>query len=314
MKKTFVKFIMLFAVLAMGAMIYLFAHKGYFSPMPAGEKEMSKEEQAEDIGISTDDDPWNEMDKLVAAYYNKKGVSFKGQVKLIDDNGENEKIIEEQDFEFSVLGENFYYRLGNMEVVNKPDMVLVADHANKFISVSPVSASAGKVSKFFDISEFKKLMEERKASVKITQLGDQKMLTIENIEDPQVQGYRIYYDPGTYRISKILIGMLRLSPLSDDDNGIAELPGSASTNNEDIKTESDKEETDDTTIETYTYYMEIVYNEMKILTVTKQSFNPENKFISKNKNKIELTAAFKNYQLMNSGESETETQRSGEEQ
>src|SRR5688572_4650849 len=174
MKKTFIKYLLVLVALGTGTIIFLFAQNGYLFPKPASEigNQNMEQDQVEDIGTPTNDDPWNEMDKLVAAYYNKQGVSFKGLIKLIDDNGENEKVIEEQNFEYSVLGKNLYYRLGNMEFVSKPDIVLVADHTNKFISVSIVTPMNDITKNIFDITEFKKLMEGRKAEAKVTQLGN----------------------------------------------------------------------------------------------------------------------------------------------
>ena len=306
-KKT-IKFLVTFFALAAGTMIYLYAQNGYFFKKPSTDKENNVEtgEMADDIGVPTGDDPWKEMDKLVTAYYDKQGVSFKGTIKLIDDNGDKEKIIEEHSFEYAVLNDNFYYSLGQMEVINKKDFVMVVDNANKFISLSSHKSQGEKAKQLFDIKEFKKLMEERKASVQVTQLGDQKILTIENIEDPQVQGYRIYYNPLTNRISKMLIGMIRLAPLEgDEEGGVEELPENA--NSEKETTIVDQDENSEPEVETFTYYMEIIYADMKILSVKEGAFNPQNKFIRVVNNKIELMPAYSGYQLMNNTGPKQET-------
>ena len=313
MKRNLLKYTMVFLMLGAGALVYMYAQKGYLFRKPETkiETKIPEEEQTEDIGTLTGDDPWKEMDKLVGAYYNKQGVSYKGSVKLIDDNGNKEKVVEEQKFEYSTIGQNMYYRLGNMEFVSKSDLVLIADHTNKIISVSRVMQTENKPKKLFDISEFKKLMEDTKAEAKVTQLGNQKILTIENITDPQIQGYRIYYDPETYHINKMLIGMLRLSPLADDDNAIDEIPA----DNTEQKTEKEESaDTDEQGIETYTYYMEITYDEMKSLGITEKTFNPENKFISKSGDKIELAAVYSKYQLISNGTEENKTETNSEEQ
>jgi hypothetical protein len=258
------------------------------------------------IEVSTNDDPWKEMDKIIAANNNSQGVSLSGTIKLIDDNGDKEKVLEEQSFEYSFLGVNIYQKIGSMEFISKPDLLLVADHDNKLIAVSNSGTGEDKANNLFDIKGFKKMMEERKASAKVTESGEQKLLTIENIQDPQIQGYRIYYDPETYKINKILIGMLRLSSLSDDESSIEEIPGSP-----DHKVGNNEEETgstNDNEIEAYTYYLEIIYSEMKILGIKEDSFHPENKFIIKTKNKIELTTAFSKYHLVNNGVDENDEQ------
>lgn len=306
MNKTLIKSLLVLLLLGAGTLIYVYAQRGYLF-RNSGKKIENKvlvEEPADDIGTLTDDNPWKEMAKLVQAYYNKHGVSYKGLIKLIDDNNEKEKVIEEQNFEYSVIEQNMYYRLGSTEFVSKNDLVLVADHLNKIISVSRVIHTEDQAKKLFDINEFKKIMEETKAKAKVTQLGNEKILTIENITDPQIQGYRIYYDPKTFRISKMLIGMLRLSPIAEDESGIDKIPGSAEDKISDEKTG----ETTEGEIETYTYFLEIIYNEMKPLDLTEKTFNPESKFIIKTGNRIELRPAFSKYQLINNGNSERETE------
>jgi hypothetical protein len=313
MQKKSLKYFLVLAVLAGGTMIFLYAQNGYIFRKPVtATAEKEKEEQADDIGTPTNDDPFTEMDKLVTAYYNKQGTSFKGMVKLIDDNGEKEKVIEEHPFEYTVFNEEFYYSLDKMEVVQKKDMLLVVDNTNKLVSMSSITSSSGKAKKLFDISEFKKLMEERKADAKVTLLGSEKILTIENIQDPQVQGYRIYYDPQTFLIKKMLIGMLRLTPLEEvNADGVEEIPDGKTEeplpDNGDVSAEAE--------IDTYTYYMEIIYNEAKKLTINAEGFHPENKFIRINGQKTELTNPYKNYQLIsNSKELEKEIEKNSEEE
>jgi hypothetical protein len=182
--------------------------------------------------------------------------------------------------------------------------------------MSPGSVETRKTKKIFDISAFKKLMEESKAVAKVTQLGNEKILTIENIQDPQIQGYRIYYDPQTFHISKMLIGMIRLSPLDEAmDEGIEEIPADADeSKSEENNTNKEEAETDEAEIDTYTYYLEIIYAETSILNVTEKTFNPENKFISINNKKAELTKPYIGYQLIiNAKQPEKEIQQNSEE-
>jgi hypothetical protein len=309
MKKSLKKYLMILLLLGAGGMIYLYAHQGYF--IGGNENNDPADEQADDIGTSTNDNPWEEMNKLVHAYYNKQGVSYKGSIKLIDDNGSEEKIIEQHTFEYSIVGQNMYYRVGHMEVVSKTGLSLVADNINQFVSVSLQSSAGNKNTKLFDIDKFKEMMEKTKAEAKVTQLGNQKILTIENIDDPQIQGYRIYYDPGTYQVSKMLIGMLRLSPLNEDDEGIDKIPEA---DNNTKNTQSNLDQTIEDEIETYTYYVEITYGELKILSISEEAFHPESKFITIAKNRIELTPAFSKYELLDNGAAENETKEIREKQ
>lgn len=313
MQKKGLKYLLVIAALAGGTMIFLYAQKGYFfrQSTPAAASDKVTDDREDDIGTLTDDNPWKEMDKLVTAYYSEQGSSFKGTVKLIDDNGDKEKVIEEHPFEYAVLKDNFYYSLDKIDVVQKKNMVLVADHTNRLVSVSyPAAGSRDEKQKLFDIGEFKKIMKERKAEAKVTQLGDEKILTIENIEDPQIQGYRIYYNPQTYKVSKMLIGMVRLTSLDDgEENKTEDAPSDNITGKTDDNSETE-EESADPDIETYTYYLEIIYKESTVLGVTEETFHPENKFILINNNKTELTKPYSNYQLIvNSKEPEQQQEQ-----
>jgi hypothetical protein len=252
--------------------------------------------EVEKPGVPTGDDPWKEMDKLISSYYNEKGVMFKGTLKVIDDNEETEKIIENHNFEYASLNGEFYYSITGIEVVRKRDLVLVADHANKVVAISNAIEPAGRKNSFFDISEFKKIMEETKAVAEVTQEGDKKILTIDNIADPMIQGYRIYYDPVTYRIEKMLIGMVRLYSVGNETANVTA-----------------EEEVEEEGLETFTYYMEILYKEANVLELKNGGFRPEAKFIHKTGNTMQLTSAFKSYQLVNSGDSEPEEMNDNDE-
>ncbi len=323
MRKHFLKYLLILVALAGGTMIFLYAQNGYIFRKPADAiVEEPKEEQTDDIGTLTDDDPWTEMNSLVKAYYNEAGASFKGSVKLIDDNGETEKVMEEYPFTYMTLNDNYYYSLDKIEVIQNRDIVIMVDHTNKIISMSTVSEQQVKKQQLFNIKDFKELMTERKAEAKVTQLGTEKILTIENIQDPQIQGYRIYYNPQTFRIAKILVGMVRVSPLEDDEaeNGIEEIPG----NKDDGKTEEEaatEESEEAEAVDTYTYYVEINYTEANVLNVTKETFKPESRFITIDGSKITLAKEFSEYQLIvnskesgSNKESEKEMKKNSEEE
>ncbi|MBS1738303.1 MAG: hypothetical protein JSS98_17105 [Bacteroidetes bacterium] len=254
-------------------------------------KDTANYEDSVQIGTPTSDSPWEEMNKLVKAYSDKNGVGYNGTMKLLDDNGENEKVIENDEFEFDLLGNEYYYKLGSIEVVNKKEFVIVVDNSDKSISIS-YRENQGDKKSFFDIVKFQKLMEERKANARVTELGSDKILTIDHIEDPQIQGYRIYYSPKTYRISKMLIGMSRTSALENDDNDNPVETGSSTTPEQDSVSTNDSTE-----VEEFDYYLEINYAQEKTLSSEKGSFHPENKFIRFVNNKAVLTEAYKDYHL-----------------
>jgi len=262
--------------------------------------ETVKEDEIENLGEPTGDDPWKEIEKIVSAQNEKdKQIDFYGTIKVIDDNGDHEKILEEHDFSYSLFRDNYYYKLASMEVVSKSDLILAADHTNKLIAVAPQQPS-GKKTSFFDITEFKKLLEDQKANAVITQLGDEKIITIDSIQNPSVQAYRIYYNPVTYNINRLLVGMLRLSPLENDEiTSISEPAPDEPVEERSEKTEKENadEPPGDIEIEAFTYYVEIIYSRTERKPMTLREFKPEEKFIHRNGKQIELTEAFANYEL-----------------
>lgn len=289
-------------VVALTLLVLMYSYAQQFRSGMDKKNTADTEEQAIDeeeyIGLPTGDDPWVEMDKLVSAYYNKQGVAYKGSVKLIDDNGEQEKIIEEHPFEYSFSNSSFHYSLDSMEIISGKDYTVAVDHRSHLVTVSKArnfkerSGSA----KLFDIEEFRKLMQAQHARAEVTQTESEKVLTIDSIQHPQIQGYRIYYDPQTHTINKMLIGMIRLSPLVEEAQFSDEQENTLQ-NRESVNEQTEEELTgDETEIDGYSYYLEINYKETRLLS--KNDFKPSLKFIAINNKSIKLQPAYSSYQLI----------------
>jgi hypothetical protein len=236
----------------------------------------------------TDDDPWTEMDKIVSAYYSDGGTTYKGTVKVFDDNGETEKLIEENPFEYTLYNEDYHYKLSTLEVVSKKDFTLAVDHNTKTVAIVQKAPIA--TAQLFDLRGFKKAMEDKKAVVKVLTQGGQKILSVDQIEDPTIQAYRIYYSPATFQVKKIEIGMSRLSSIDGDEQGIPA---------ENVRKEKQDEEP---TMQEYVYYLEIDYTSIQTLSLKKEDFHPEGQIIERTNNHIQLTPAFSQYNLVNGGE------------
>lgn len=234
--------------------------------------EKNIEDTVEVIGTPVNDDPSAEMNRIVSAWYSAEGKNCAGVVKVIDDNGEAERVVEEQPFEYQTIGREYYYRIGSLEMISKKNIMLMVDNDNKKITVN--SKPKDQAGKIFDLEAFRKLMLERKANIRVTQLGNEKILTVDSLQDPQVQGYRIHYDAQTGLIHKMLMGMVRLTPLDE----------SAATGNE---------------VAEYYYYIDVDFKTVKPLAMKAKEFKPEIKFITERKGKWELAPAFGTYQLIN---------------
>lgn len=234
-------------------------------------------DSVEVIGTPTNDDPWKEMAKLTEAYYAKSGIIYKGAIKIIDDNSESEKIVEEQPFQYTLLDNGYHYQLGKLEMISKKNFLMAVDHGNKTISYTPqLSSAKNRQHKLFDIEAFKKIMLKGKVNARVTRAGEDKILTIDSITDATMQGYRIYYSPRTYRIHKMLIGMARPEPLEKEGASEENTAGAP-----------------------YYYYLDISFNTIETLALKEKIFRPEDEFVTIENRKIVITPAYKDYQLLN---------------
>src|SRR5690349_8727486 len=162
-KKMLIRVLSVILVIASLTFVYTYAqqiHKKNLSiadtpPAAAADK-------GEDTGTPTGDDPWEEMNKLVTAYYSDHGVYYKGNIKLIDDNGEQEKVLEDHPFEYSFFNGDFRYTLDSMEFISQQSYVLAIDYRGKFISFSQGTGPSAS-GKIFDMDAFKKMMEGQQA-------------------------------------------------------------------------------------------------------------------------------------------------------
>lgn len=251
------------------------------------EKPVSKQQGTE---ISLDIDPWKEIENIVQNYYSKEGITYTGKMTLVDDSKGEDKTIEEMEFEYTFLDNGYDYHLGPMDIISIGDLNISVDQNLKTIVVS--RARDVKVSpQIFNIEAFKKILTDKKAEVSVSQLNKERIITVDNLEDPTIQGYRLYYDENTYRIHKMEIGMVRLSPVDDGNQAKNQIIDSTDSAN-DSKGE----------IKTYTYFLNIVYSEGKNLSLSKEEFHPEKKFIQTDGKTIVLAPAYKDYTLVKAGE------------
>jgi hypothetical protein len=94
----------------------------------------------------------------------------------------------------------------------------------------------------------------------------------------------------------MIVGMMRLSPLDDD-------AAEVTPQKNDEMQEKDTQDLELSTINAYTYYLEIIYQESHPLTLLDGKFRPSAKILKINKDVVELQSAYKDYQLINMMES-----------
>lgn len=282
-----VRVVMAMLTIASLALVFAFGQK-VFNPKRIAEPVIAAtDETEENIGIPTGDDPFEQVNNLLSVYNGKNGVAYTGQVKLIDDNGDKEKVMEEHVFSCSYFKGNSEYAIDSTIFINAQGRAVVVDLRNKIISLA---ATPGKVaeSQLFDITRFKQLLEEKKANASVTQTDKEKLLTIDSIQDPQIQGYRIYYDPVTFNINKIMIGMVRLYSLDGEES-----EGSKSA------AEAKESESDEEDISTYTYYLEISNIKTRAISLVEGHYDPAMKYLDIKGQMVSLRPAFSHFQLIN---------------
>jgi hypothetical protein len=239
-----------------------------------------------ETGIALDDDPWQEMEKLVNAYYanGKDQVQYSGKMILTDDSDEEGKVLEEQAFDYAFCKGDYYYKIGLYECVGKEKFILMADHQFKNISISEVSPGSGTPEQALDMAGYSKLLQQQNAVVKLVQTASGRVLTIDKIQDASIQGFSIYYDPATYRVQKIVVGMLRFNPVqetTDEENA-----------------DTNEEEKEEDSLQGYLYKLTISYDRINVIAGS-TPFRPENKFIRIVNDKMELAPEYREYELMN---------------
>lgn len=290
-------------VLLLGTLIFALSYKGKIGFAKDRNVEGLEEQNEivqEDIGQPTNDNAWDELGRIVKSYYGNGRSFYTGVVKVIDDNGAAEKVLEEHPFVFRLFGKGFHYVIDSVDFIKQGAYVAVVDNRAKLISLSGLDDQQ-KSLPLFDMDLFRKMMEEQKANMLVTEQGNEKILTVDSIQHPQIQGYRIYYDPQSYKIHRMVIGMLRLSSLDDQEQADAE-DAKAAGEKDDIAGSQNQEGAPDI----YTYYVDITYKETEAASGSGDEL-PLSRFFKKTGDHFELNERYKNYQFINTEESESDS-------
>lgn len=228
--------------------------------------------------ILAEEDPAIFLEKVNQANLpGNKAQSLQGVIRLIDDNGETEKELEKTAFTWLFTSDHFAYTIDSITVIQEPGISLMINHSLKNMYLSSVAPA----SENYTIQSVLKTLQEEHAHVQVSTDGQYKMLTIDSLLRPDIQGYKIFVDPDSYEIRKVLIGMVRLNSLVDAPK--------ISANN-----------ADNPGLNTYTYYLEISYTEKKFIDMG--AIPAINNFILwSNRKDFEgkLQPAYHDYELIN---------------
>ncbi len=257
---------------------------------------MKLQQDTLDLGALTNDDPWRELELLVDHYYNDyEATRYVGTMRLLDDNSEKEKVLEQKDFMLEMVKDEYYYKLDSIECVSKSDFTLIVDHKEKLIAFAPIFREGR--NNVFDFSALRRMMMEQNVQAKVREKNGKKILTIDSIPHPEIKGYQVYYDPLSYKVEKLLIGMSRFTSLTDAGNEEKEVGGEFGS---DIENRNDinHEELNMGSISTYNYYIEIEYTRKQEFK-TKSLYNPESRFVEfRNANGFEPLPEYQDYEFI----------------
>lgn len=258
-------------------------------PSAAVNKKDIPQEKADAGEQPLDINPAEEIDRLAKQYYADSRMSYKGSLKLYDENTDSSILMEEKPFYYASDKSGYYYNIGNVEIINQDDQLLYADHEQKLIAVVP-HAPDKTSPHYFDMDAFRKLVKDGGVEAKVFQSGEGRMLTVGNIKEEGMKGYAIYYDPKTYRIDKIDFDLWMFNQLEYKDDEI----------NNVLQNEqrTSSEEPADGTATLYSYRMSVVYAEIR-QGVASSVNERQRKFITGQGKHIQLGEEYKEYELIN---------------
>lgn len=167
-------------------------------------------------------------------------IELSGEMVLIDATKDEEKIVEQHPFQWWFGNGLTSFLLDSVMVVQDTSYSLQVDHREETIQILPMKKDSAVQ---WSLGQILTSLKDMQAKITLENEGAYKVLTVDSLALPDFQGYRIFVDPRSYEVKKILIGMNRLQPL-----------GSTGFDPQDE--------------ELYTYFLEIRYNQRKPVSKT----------------------------------------------
>lgn len=304
-RKMMLRVIPFVIVLLLGTILAI-TQKGWFTAGKQQEPVKVDQDTVEE-GELTNDDPFVEMNNIAMVYTEKKYISLSGDIRLYDEENED-KLIEKENFAYTVNGgRNYSCEIGKTSIISDDNLNLFVDHENKLISLSPQQIQ-GQAAYLFNIDTLKSIAKKEGATMAVRKLNDEKILVV-NGGTGEVQGYRLYYSPGTFKINRVVMLIATVNNYGAEQE---ENDGETASGKEN-ETTGDKSETattdtslidgNDLGINLYTYRMEITYRST-VMTDPKPDYHPSRQFISVINKRVELAQSFRDYEIngMKAGE------------
>jgi uncharacterized protein YneF (UPF0154 family) len=164
-------------------------------------KNQTKKEIANDPFINGKE----ELKNIYRQYMNMdSGLQVSGTIQLYDEEKKN-LLVETTTFETSRMGRNSYNRLSYQQTFMNDSLMVQLDSVNKSIVVSRVNNEAivPVNQSTFPFEQFMSDTASFQISVSVLKDGNDRILTLVNDLTPEIKSTRIYYDPATYSIKHV---------------------------------------------------------------------------------------------------------------
>jgi hypothetical protein len=272
---------------------------GIFSKKPVTAETEKLIEEPEDSRKITDDDPWQEMEKVFRQFNEGKNISYSGKIRLQEED--DDKILEEIPYSCEVNEADYHYSIDSVEMIYSHGISINVFHREKLIILGKEKQKIKNWWSFSSIDSVKKYALLDSAEVKVMQDGALKLISVENTGNPDIYAYEIYYDPVTYRLKKLIMFFASLENLLDDGDAISDDTGKDNAQ----KSAEEEEPANANGIYFNTYRMELTYDNFSSHEAEK-NFSPESKYIRINKKKVMINEAYKNYRIVVPGAEQTD--------
>jgi hypothetical protein len=133
-----------------------------------------------------------------------------GEMVLFDVNGDSEKVMERASFVWQYDKTRSYYRIDSVVQVRDGHFFMQVDLTNRVMAISLADSSSNGA---YQISEYLKLLQDLHAEISIRQEEGMTAITIDSLQHPAYQGFKLFVDPTSLEVRKLLLGMNKLSSL-----------------------------------------------------------------------------------------------------
>jgi hypothetical protein len=250
-------------------------------------KEIVQEDTGDDRKV-TGDDPWKELEKIYEIFNQGKNVSYSGKIKLQEEDAD--KMLEETSYSCEVNDGNYHYSIDSVEMIYNREISLNIYHRERIMILGRGKQTVKNWWTFSSIDSVRKYAMLDSAEVKVKQDGTLKLISVENNGNPDVYAYEIYYDPYTYRLTRLVMFFTSLQDINGE--------GEAATDETDVTLPENEEDSQaGNAIYFNTYRMELTYDNFSVREGRKD-FAPESRYIRIDKKKILINDQYKGYRII----------------